>query len=405
MNRRSFLTSSLALLAVARLARSAESPVDPRGMVDGNNRFALELYAKLRATKGNVFCSPFSVSSALAMTALGARGKTAEQMSEVLHLSPNGEQTHAGFAALIRQLNAGGEKRGYQLSVANALWGQKGYGFTPEYLRTAKAHYGAGLSELDFASSPEAARKTINAWVEKETREKIKDLLDKDSVLPATRLVLTNAIYFKGDWADQFNKEATLDEIFLVSDEKKVKVPMMHRTGGYRYFENDRLQMLGVPYKGKELSMFFLLPRKKDGLTDLETAATLDNVPKWIGKMYGTDVIVTLPKFKMTAEFKLVPTLQAMGMTAPFADGADFSGMSEKEGLVISDVIHKAFVEVNEEGAEAAAATAVIVKEAAIAGGPNTQTPVFRADHPFLFLIRDNRNGSILFVGRVANPA
>lgn len=402
MDRRSFLTSSLALLAFARLARSAEQPVEPRGVVDGNNRFALELYAKLREAKGNLFCSPFSISSALSMTALGARGKTAEQMGEVLHL-PHADQTHSGFAALIRQLNSGGEKRGYQLSVANALWGQKGFGFKPEYLRTVKTYYGAGLSELDFAANPEAARKVINDWVEKETRERIKDLLAKGTIDGATRLVLTNAIYFKGDWADQFDKKSTYDEPFFTGDGKSAEAPMMHRTGKYGYFDNDQLQALSMPYKGKELSMVFLLPRKKDGLAALEIAATADNVPKWLDRVSTTEVIVTLPKFKMTAEFKLVPTLMALGMKDAFdAAAADFSGMSDREGLVISDVIHKAFVEVNEEGAEAAGATAVIVKEAAIA--PPKQTPVFRADHPFLFLIRDNRNGSILFVGRVAKP-
>lgn len=401
MDRRSFLTSSLALLAIARLARSEEPPVNPRGVVDGNNRFALELYAKLREAKGNLFCSPFSISSALAMTALGARGKTAEQMGEVLHL-PHNEQTDAGFAALMRQLNVGADKRGYQLSVANALWGQKGYGFKPDYLRTVKSHYGAGLSELDFAANPDAARKTINSWVEKETCEKIKDLLAKDTVGSATRLVLTNAIYFKGDWADQFNKKATYDEPFFTGDGKSAEAPMMHRTAKYGYFDNDQLQALSMPYKGKELSMLFLLPRKKDGLAGLETAATAENVQKWIDRTRSAEVIVTLPKFKMTAEFRLVPTLMAMGMKDAFDASADFSGMSDREGLVISDVIHKAFVEVNEEGAEAAGATGVVVKETAIA--PPKQSPVFRAIHPFLFLIRDNRSGSILFVGRVAKP-
>jgi serpin B len=402
MNRRSFIKSSLALLAVARMGRSTEPVIDTHSLVEGNSRFALELYAKLREAKGNIFCSPFSISSALAMTSLGARGKTAAQMSDVLHLPA---AAPAEFSAILGQLNGGTDKRGYQLNVANALWGQKGYGFRDEFLRTAKAHYGAGLNEMDFAADAEAARKTINGWVEKETRDKIKDLLAPGTIMADTRLVLTNAIYFKGDWADQFNKKATFDEPFFAGGDKSAKVPMMHRTGHYTFFQNDDLQMLSAPYKGKELSMLFLLPRKKDGLADLESAATPDNVPKWIAKLYGTDVIVTLPKFKMTAEFKLVPTLRSMGMTEPFGPTADFSGMSEKEGLLISDVIHKAFVEVNEEGAEAAAATGVVMRPTAMPQGGPKPIPVFRADPPFLFLSRDNRNGSILFVGRVANPA
>jgi serpin B len=400
MHRRLFLKSSLALAAIARFGFAKEPPVLNTEVATGNNQFALELFAKLRKEEGNLFCSPFSVSTALAMTSVGARGKTADEMSQVLHLPADRESAHTAFAALIQQLNAANDKRGYQLAVANALWGARGYGFKREFLDHTRKHYGAGLTELDFINETEKSRETINRWVEKETRDKIKDLLSPGILGADTRLVLTNAIYFKGDWADKFDKKATIDEQFHLAGEQKVKAPMMHRTGDYGYFENDLVQVLAMTFKGRELSMIFVLPRKNGTLPEVEAKATPENVRTWLAGIRGSEIVVALPKFEITKKTEMADTLREMGMKSALSPSADFSGMSEKEGLMISDVIHKAYVAVNEEGAEAAAATGVVMKATAM-----PVRRIFRADHPFLFMIRDNKSGGILFIGRVANPA
>jgi serpin B len=399
MDRRLFLKSSLAIAALARFGWTKEPPVLNPEISVGNNQFALELFARLRKEDGNLFCSPFSVSTALAMTSVGARGKTAEEMNQVLHLPPDRDAAHKRFAALIQQLNGAGGTRGYQLAVANALWGAKGCSFLPEFLDFTRKYYGAGLTELDFENETEKSRQIINHWVEKETRDKIKELLPKGIILPDTRLVLTNAIYFKGDWAEKFDRKATVDELFQLADGQKVKTPIMHRNGDYGYFENELIQMLSIAIKGKELSMIFVLPRKKGMLPEVEAKATPDSVRTWLAGIRGSEVNVALPKFEITRQTRLKDTLRDMGMITALTPAADFSGMSAKEGLMISDVIHKAYVAVNEEGAEAAAATAVVMKPTAMPVQRN-----FRADHPFLFMIRDNRSGSILFIGRMADP-
>lgn len=374
--------------------------MQPADVVAGNNQFAFELFSKVRKEEGNLFCSPFSVSTALAMTAAGARGKTAQEMIEVLHFPGAPEAGHSVFGKLIQQFNANDPKRGYLLAVANALWAAKGYDFKKEYLDFVNQHYGARLTELDFANETEKSRQTINQWVEKQTQDRIKDLMPQGSIKGDTRLVLTNAIYFKGNWADQFDKKATREELFEVSADQKIKTPMMHRTGHYGYYENEIVQMLSIPFKSGALSMMFALPKKKGALTELESKATVENVRTWIAGVRVSEVVATLPRFEMTKNFDLVPVLSDMGMKSAFGPMADFTGMSDKEGLMISDVIHKAFVVVNEEGAEAAAATGVTIRPTAMPERKN-----FRADHPFLFFIRDNKSGSILFIGRLANPS
>ena len=234
----------------------------------------------------------------------------------------------------------------------------------------------------------EKSRQIINRWVEKETRDKIKELLSPGIISASTRLVLTNAIYFKGDWADKFDKKATIDEQFQLADGQKVKTPMMRRTGDYGYFENDLVQLLAMTFKGRELSMLFVLPRKKGTLAEVEAKTTADSVRSWIAGIRGSEVVVALPKVEITKKTEMAETLREMGMKSALSPEADFSGMSEKEGLMISDVIHKAFVQVNEEGAEAAGATGVVMKPTAMPVQKN-----FRADHPFC-LIRDNRSAA-----------
>jgi serine protease inhibitor len=404
-NPRISLTISLAL---ALLAAPLEKPVfadvteaEKKATVEGNNAFAIDLYARLKAEKGNLFFSPYSVSTALAMTYAGARGNTETQMADVLHFELDQERLHPAFGALVARLNARGKEDAYQLSVANALWGQKGYRFLRDFLELTEKVYGGAFREVDFSTpeAREAARRTINAWVAKETQDKIKELIKREVLDRWTTLVLTNAIYFKGNWASQFKKGQTKDSPFTVAPDKKVDVPMMYQKGDFKYVETESFQALELPYVGDELSMVILLPHKMEGLADLEKSLTSDNLNKCLTGLRKQEVSVYLPKFKMTSEFRLEEVLESMGMPDAFSSRADFSGMTGRKDLDISKVIHKAFVEVNEEGTEAAAATAVVM----VRGGPR-KPRVFRADHPFIFLIRDNPSGSILFLGRVANP-
>jgi serpin B len=366
----------------------------------GANAFALDLYARLRTEEGNLFFSPYSISSALAMTYAGAKGDTAAEMARTLHFPADAETLHASYAALLNQLNDGGKDRGYQLTVANALWGQKGHPFLNPFLTLVRDRYRAGLSELDFQGNPDEARQVINTWVEEKTQDRIKDLLPRGSLDRTTRLVLTNAIYFKGDWASRFDKRATFDQKFTTGTGQAVQVPMMHQTGKYGYLDADTFQALEMPYQGKDLAMVVLLPRKTDGLAEFEKTLTADNLTGWVKQLRETKLDVALPKFKMTRRFSLKGTLSAMGMPLAFSKESDFSGMDGSRNLYISEVFHQAFVDVNEEGTEAAAATGVVVKARSLA----PRMPRFVADHPFVFLIRDVRSGSVLFMGRVVNP-
>ncbi|NLE38060.1 MAG: serpin family protein, partial [Pirellulaceae bacterium] len=282
----------------------------------------------------------------------------------------------------------------------NRLWGQTGYHFLPAFLQVTREDYGAELAQVDFARNTEAARRTINTWVEDKTEKRIQDLIAPGVLDQATTLVLTNAIYFKGDWQRQFKAEATKEAPFLINPQEKVAVPMMHQRGDFGYGDAGDAQILELPYVGRDLSMFVLLPKRVDGLADLEQKFTLDNLNTWTSGLRRRNVEVYLPKFTMTSSFRLDRVLSAMGMPLAFSGEADFSGMNGRHDLFISAVIHKAFVDVNEEGTEAAAATAVVMERAAAV----PENLVFRADHPFLLLIRDNRTGSILFLGRMANP-
>jgi serpin B len=374
-------------------------------VVEGNNRFAVELYAKLREQEGNLFFSPYSVSAALAMTYAGARGETEAQMAKVLHFpsqrAGDQEQFPPVFGTIIKDLNARGEKGKYELIVANALWGQKGYEFLTEFLGLVESNYDGQLNEVDFIGDTESARKTINAWVEKKTKDKIKDLIPPRVLDQLTRLVLTNAIYFKGNWASQFKKEKNEDAPFTLVGGEKVDTPMMNQTAEFSYMETEDFQGLEMPYVNNELSMIIFLPKRNDGLAEFEKKLTVENLSQWLARLRKREVIVSVPKFKQTCQFSLADVLKQMGMTDAFSGKADFSGINGKRDLFISAVIHKAFVDVNEEGTEAAAATAVVVGLTAV--GPK-ETPVFHADHPFLFLIRDNSSGSLLFIGRMINP-
>jgi serpin B len=396
----------LALIAVpltliaAAVAMPPAAATDP-AVVRGNTAFAFDLYAKLREKSGNRFFSPFSVSTALAMTSAGAKGQTLDEMVKTLHLPPGTDAAHAGFGALLQQLQADPDKRGFELSVANALWGQQGLPFRKEFLDLTQKQYGAGLNTVDFGN-PEQARQTINRWVEQHTKDRIKDLFAPGSLQGSTGLVLTNAIYFKGRWKQKFEERLTAPQPFHLGGGRDVQAPLMHKDGRFAYFGNNTLQAVELPYGGGDVSMVVLLPKSADGLAALEQSLDAATVDGWLGRLRPMPGDVYLPRFTMTDEFDLTQTLQTMGMKAAFTGQADFSGMLTTEPLSIGKVVHKAFVEANEEGTTAAAATGVAMARAAAPLHEDRFT--FRADHPFMFLIRDAKSGSVLFVGRVANP-
>jgi len=408
-------------------------PEKPTGealeLAKSNNTFAWDLYGRLSDAEGNLFFSPSSIHAALTMTLAGAHGETAEQMYEALALPmevqnvlgrpgretqvhpemlpparwPN-EWLHGGYANLLANL-AAPEDGGYELQVANALWGQEGYPWRDDFLTLLKSSYSAGLEQVDFAGDTEAPRQAINTWVEAQTNEKIKDLLAKGTLGPLTKLVLTNAIYFKGKWDQPFKAEHTHDEPFHLTADKTVDVPMMHQNKRFAYTETELAQLLSLPYGGKDVSMVVVLPKAVDGLAAVEQDVIANGLDEPLSQLRKTKVNVALPKFQMTWDQELSKVLVAMGMTDAFdSSKADFSGMSDQarqDQLHIGLVVHKAFVGVDEEGTEAAAATAVAVRTTAMPSPPKE----FRADHPFLFVIRHDKTGAILFVGRVANPA
>ena len=372
-------------------------------LVRGNDQFAFDLYAGLRRREGNVFVSPYSISTALAMTYAGARGPTATEMATVLRFPVTGDRLHEAFARVTRDVSRIGSGGKAELYIANALWPRTGLPLDAAFKKTVGSLYAAGLTPLDFLNAPEKARMTINAWVEQQTRDRIKNLIPEGAVDQSTRVVLTNAVYFKGVWKHPFPEPATRNDAFALSTGKKVgDVPFMRQGERLRYLDGGSFQALELPYTNDELSMIVLLPKQVGGLAELEAMLTAKAVSDWLARMTVQVVDVTLPRFKITAELRLKETLSRLGMPLAFSDTADFSGIAKGDRLKLSDVFHKAYVEVNEKGTEAAAATGgVMVPTSA---GPPIRMEVFRADHPFFFVIRENGTGSLLFAGRLASP-
>jgi serine protease inhibitor len=383
-------TALVATLLASRVA-AATIGVDVKPIVQGNRAFAIDLYQALRAKPGNLFFSPDSISFALAMTALGARSGTRAEMLATLHLP---REYGPAFAVLGAQSKGG---PGYELAIANRLWPQKKSPIVPAFIRDAQAFFDASVAALDY-NAPERARATINKWVAQRTRDKIKDLIPEGALSGDTRLVLTNAIYFKGKWDVAFDVKETRDEPFFTSATESVNVPLMHRDDAHvGYRATTDAQLVELPYRGGDLSLVVLLPNARDGLGALEARLDEPTLAGWLDAMPRRKVTVTLPKFKLESSFGLNDELKKLGMKRAFGDGADFTGIAP--GLAISAVVHKAFVAVDEKGTEAAAATGVVMSITAVE--PKTD---FRADHPFLFFIRDVRSGRILFMGRVARP-
>ncbi len=405
----------VALVAVFALASNLVAEEDPgvSAIAKGNNEFAVDLYRRLGAKDGNLFLSPYSVTSALAMCWAGARGNTEAEMAKALRFSLPQERLHDAMGALTADLNGRVHegrwdqdpdkgRKPFELTVANALWSQKGYPFRKNYRDLVGKAYGAGLTELDFSADAEGARRTINGWVEGRTNRRIKDLIARGMLTPDARLVLTNAIYFKAAWAEAFRPEDTKEEEFRVAGGAAVKVPMMRRTDHFRYLDGDGFQAVELPYLGGELTMVALVPKAADGLAALEAKLTAADLDAWIAKMEHARIRLGMPRFRTECTFQLAPELRAMGMKDAFVyPAADFTGMSETKELYIGLVIHKSFVDVDEKGTEAAAATAVVM----LAGAARPSEPIpLTIDRPFLFLIRDAKTGAILFLGRILDP-
>lgn len=375
---------------------------DTAAIVRGNSAFALDFYQQVRGTEGNLFFSPYSLSMGLAMAYAGARGNTQQQMAKVLHFPLEQAQLHPTLAGLQADLDQMQQTGHITIHSANSLWIQEGYPLLDDYLSLAKTSYGTSVTPLDFRDQ-ERACKRINQWVEQMTASKIKDVLDPGTLDPGTTLALINAIYFKGNWQDQFTPQLTDDAPFHVTPSQSVQVPMMTQTKKVRYGEMRSLQILELPYVGGDLSMLLLLPEKANGLDELETSFTTESLGKWRASLREVKVRIFLPKFTFTFCLRVDDILKSMGMPDAFSlPPADFTGMTGKADLYINAAIHKAYVEVNEEGTEAAAVTFVAVGRAR--GSRSKEPPTFRADHPFLFLIQERRTGSILFIGRVINP-
>lgn len=381
--------------------------VELSGLVAGNSQFALDLYQIFREEDGNLFYSPYSISIALAMTYAGALGNTQEQMASVLRFTLPQDRLHPAFNALDLELASRGEGaqetdgEGFKLNIVNGIWGQVGYSFLPEFLDLLAENYGAGLWLLDFLNDPEGARLVINDWVSDQTEEKIKDLLPEGAVSNVTRFVLTNAIYFNAAWDFPFQESNTRDGPFQPLEGQEVTVPMMSQTEYFGYAAGDGYRAVELPYEGRELSMVIVLPEEgrfqafEEGLDALSVDSILSALtPEYLE--------LTMPKFEYESGLSLKKTLVQLGMTDPFLDTADFSGMDGTRTLYLGDIAHQAFVSVNEAGTEAAAATGVV--------GTTTDSvpppPIpFTIDRPFLFIIRDIETGTILFLGRVTNPS
>jgi serpin B len=383
-------------LATNAHAASAETGPEPEKAACGMNAFAIDLYRRLaeKEQADNVCLSPASISIALSMTSAGARGSTADEMRQALRLELDDAELHPAMGRLIASLVA--ETGGSQLSIANALWVQQGFGLLDPFTALTRDHYHARAANLNIRDATEEARRTINSWTEEQTNDRIRELLKPGVLDPLTRLVLTNAVYFKGTWKTQFDEDETRQKPFHLAAGDAVPAKMMHlRDEIFRYLGDGKLQLLELPYAGEQTSMIVLLPEEGKKLGDLEGELSAEKLDDWLGRMRKTELdLVALPRFSLTRHYRVAETLREMGMRQAFdAESADFSGITADDELFISDVIHQSFVEVNEEGTEAAAATAVAMTLAS--AGPTT---VFRANRPFLFLIRDRESGTILFM-------
>lgn len=387
--------------------RQFDGSPETKSAVDANNAFALDLYQQFKERPGNLFFSPYSIAAALAMTANGARGQTEQEMTKVLHFGLPRENLPPAFKVLGGRMDGLQRWNRITLTCANSLWGQKNYSFAGSYIETARENFFAEIKSVDFTTPTAAAE--INRWIEVQTRHKIPGSFGPAQLSPDTRLALCNTIYFKGEWQYQFKKSKTRPAPFQVATNQSVTVPMMSRSASFKrvVLEDRSLELLELPYYGGDLSMVILLPGRfggesdpEPGVFELEPKLTAENLKTWLAALDRKAphiISVRLPRFRMADNFNLVPELKSLGMTLAFGGGADFSGMDNSKQLYLSDVFHQTFVEVNETGTEAAALTLAT-------GKSKGKDDSFVVDHPFVFLIRDNGTGSLLFLGRIIDP-
>ena len=390
--------------------RPFKSSPETKSVVDANNAFAIDLYQKLRDKPGNLFFSPYSISSSLAMTCAGARGQTETEMTNALHFGLTPEKLHPAFKALTARLEGLQRWNRIALNCANSLWCQKDHSFTGNFLKTVRENYSAEAKPVDFINDPGAAANEINRWIDAQTKHRIPAGIAPGRLTPDTRLILCDTIYFKGKWLNQFKKKDTNLSSFQVTTNENVTVPMMYQSARFKHAmtEDYLVEMLELPYSGQDLSMVILLPGRVEYAPDaehsdlhaLEQKLTAENLRAWLKMLDEKNphkTSVRLPRFTTASSFNLADELKSLGMASVFADTADFSGMDGSKFLYLSDVFHQAFVEVNETGTEAKAMTFSMAMTAGIDDG-------FIVDHPFILLIRDNGSGSILFLGRIVDP-
>jgi serpin B len=392
---KTLLTSLIAVVLCIHTNAQQISPI-----ADSNNFFAFKLYNQIKKDKKeNLFFSPFSISTALAMTYAGARNETAKQMAATMHFNADQDVFSRDYQTYLGKIESDTGKD-LILGIANSLWLGKSLELLPPFKETVITDYNSEAKNVDFSKS-EKVRQEINTWVAQKTKDKIQDLILPGMLSASTRLVLVNAIYFKGRWKVPFSKDSTKSDDFYKSGATTVKAKFMHNTNHFRYYEDRSLQAVEIPYEGNKTSMLVILPNEINGIDGLENQLDYSYYTKIASSIHPRKVILAVPKFKTTVQFELAGALSAMGMPNAFSGSADFGGIS-KEGLMIGAVIHKAFIDVNEEGTEAAAATAVLMPMSVAVHPP--KNPVFIANHPFIFVIRDNATGSILFMGKIMDP-
>jgi serpin B len=393
-------TPSVPSSSVPRITDPDAAETDLLELASGNSAFAFNLYKTIRNDNDdNIFFSPYSISAALAMTYAGAESITEIEMAEVLQFSLDEDPLHSSFNLLDQNLTAAAERDNtFSLHIVNALWGQTGYTFLPEFLEIIAANYGAGISLLNFSDNPELCCEVINEWVVEQTNGKIEDLIPRNILNSATRLVLTNAIYFKAQWLFQFDEMGTFDQPFHLIDGEQVTVPTMHQTEHFPMARGDGYIAAELPYSNRRMSMLVIVP-DSNRFMEVEENLGNDFIDEVTSSLSESNLYLSMPKFETVSSFQLEDILSEMGMPSAFGMSADFSGMDGTFSLYIASVIHKAFVSVDEKGTEAAAATAVVMEK--INGGSSIE---FIVDRPFIYLIRDRETGTILFMGRILNP-
>jgi serpin B len=392
---KSILIIVISLLVLGKTAVSQ----GVKEVVKGNNEFTFDIYDQINDKEENLFFSPYSVSSALAMTYNGAEGKTKNEMSDVLNFNKDINALSENYSALNDHITGLSSKK-IQLNIANAIWGQQDYGFRKAFLELNKKYYGAGIKQVNFKKEHKEIRNQINKWVEDKTNQKIKNLIKPNVLDRMTRMVLVNAIYFNGKWENPFKKEDNFKDKFYIYSKCETQTEFMFQKLSLKYHEDDIAQVVEIPYSEKSLSMMVILPKEKYGMEQLEKYLDNELYENYNKSLSTYKVELSFPKFEVEDDYELNSPLKDMGMKSAFGEGADFSGMTGSKDLFIDNVVHKTYVKVDEEGTEAAAATGIVMRKTSAI----METKEFKADHPFIFIIKENKNDTILFMGRIMNP-